>query len=139
MRPVIISVASVLAVLTTFASAQAQAVITPKDKPSFSDRLTAMTPEQRDVEFVGIFKGFDKNNDGFIALPEAPRASPIMTEKTDPATEDLNAKFFISLYDTDEDGKISLSEYREKAASLFARPAPLPNAPQKVLHGPKEP
>ncbi|MDC7683096.1 EF-hand domain-containing protein [Asticcacaulis sp. BYS171W] len=114
---------SVLLAVTTLAafasSVFAQDVIEPKSKPSFGDRLKQMTPQERDAELNRIFNEFDKNRDGHITVDEAPHLPPEPGQAVNPAAEIEDAKFFISLYDTNEDRKVSLSEYRAKAAAML--------------------
>ncbi|ESQ80959.1 hypothetical protein [Asticcacaulis sp. YBE204] len=114
---------SVLLAVTTLAalasSVFAQDVIEPKSKPSFGDRLKQMTPQERDAELSRIFNEFDKNRDGHITIDEAPRLPPEPGQAINPAAELEDAKFFISLYDTNDDQKVSLTEYRAKAAAML--------------------
>ncbi|MFN3805758.1 EF-hand domain-containing protein [Asticcacaulis sp.] len=109
MRATLIS----LALLSVPGAVVAQDVIDPKQKPNFTERTEKMTPAQREAEIKRIFSEFDRNRDGFITEEEAPR---LPHTGNDPEAIKADAKFFISLYDDNEDHKVSLDEYRAKAA-----------------------
>jgi hypothetical protein len=109
MRATLIS----LALLAVPGAVVAQDVIDPKHKPNFTERTDKMTPAQREAEIKRIFAEFDRNRDGFITEDEAPR---LPHTGNDPEAIKADAKFFISLYDDNEDHKVSLDEYRAKAA-----------------------
>lgn len=94
-------------------AACAQDVVEPKARPSFSERTEKMTPAEREAEIRRIFNEFDRNKDGFITEDEAPR---LPGSGNDPEAVTADARFFISLYDDNEDHKVSLDEYRAKAA-----------------------
>lgn len=91
----------------------AQDVVDPKAKPSFTERTDKMTPEEREAEIKRVFNEFDRNTNGFITEDEAPR---LPHTSSDSETLRADAKFFISLYDDNDDHKVSLPEYRAKAA-----------------------
>lgn len=109
MRAILIS----LAVVSLPGAVCAQDVIDPKDKPSFTERTDKMTPAEREAEIKRIFAEFDRNKDGLITEDEAPR---LPHTGSDPEAVKADAKFFISLYDDNQDHKVSLAEYRAKAA-----------------------
>lgn len=67
----------------------------------------------REAEIKRIFAEFDRNKDGFITEDEAPR---LPHSGNDLAAIKADAKFFVSLYDDNEDHRVSLEEYRRQAA-----------------------
>lgn len=110
MRAILIS----LAVMSLPGAVCAQDVIDPKSKPSsFTERTDKMTPAEREAEIKRIFAEFDRNKDGLITEDEAPR---LPHTGSDPEAVKADARFFISLYDDNQDHKVSLAEYRAKAA-----------------------
>lgn len=101
---------------------------------TLAEHIARLTPEQREAYFARKFTELDKNNDGQIVLAEAPTAPPIGGEIQTPEAAITNAKFWISLFDSDTDEVVSRVEYMEKTRIDFT-PKPI-NAD---VTGPKNP
>lgn len=74
----------------------------------YNEKMKEEKMEQDDAEKVALFKKYDLNGDGFIDKEELKK---LLIEKRSDVTDKL-VKDLMRWYDCDEDGKISLDEFR---------------------------